>query len=150
MLYLGMAATLVLSGFYRPLLAKWGPAVLLGTAIVTLAMSAPLWYSRWPRAFRDALRFALGGVIALCCWMPLLGHWAHGLLVAGVLAAFWRWYLRQRGGRKTRCCDGCKELAQDGICSGFSRQAERIRRYEEEATDVLTSAGHRPNLPGRA
>jgi len=139
MVYAGLAATLVLGGVFRPQLGVWGPTVLLAIGAVTLAMSAPRWYNRWPRAIRDVLRFALGAVIALCCWMPLVGQWFLGPLAAGVLWGFWRWYFRQRGGRKAQCCNGCSELGRDRICSGFAWQAARIREFEENATDLLAN-----------
>jgi hypothetical protein len=66
---------------------------------------------------------------------------------AGVVWGFWRIYFYLRGARRSTECDGCPELTAVGICSGFARQADDFRRYEEAATAAMISraASVRPN-----
>lgn len=103
---------------------------------VVLAGSFPQWYKSWNRSVRDFLRFGLGTLItmdiALMFHFPLVA--VPGMII---MLFFWKYYFKKRGGRKAHSCDGCPELDAGGICSGYQFQAERIRLYEEKATELL-------------
>lgn len=110
--------------------------VTMGVAVV-VAFSNPRWYARRSRHVRDVLRFAAGALTILglfCCFVR--GTWI-GLLAMLLLGAVWRWYCHMRSERKRDACHECPELGTDAICSGYARQAEIIRIYDEVASDYV-------------
>ena len=119
------------------------PAVCMGVTLtaLTVVLSAPVWYKKWPRCVRDILRFASGLSISFCLSLLFTGHVAIGIIGAALMLAFWKVYFHLRGGRKRQACDGCEQLDTGRICAGFAYQAEHIRRYEQAATDYLLAEG---------
>jgi len=140
MAYTGLIAGGLLCWWLHPAAATWAPWWLLAAGGLTVAMSHPRWYGRWPRTVRDLLRFSMGSLIALSGYLLLAQQIAVGLAAAVVLAWFWRSYYRKRGGRKAAACGGCPELEQGRICPGYERQAVLIRQYEEKATELVYQA----------
>ncbi|MHC4249797.1 MAG: hypothetical protein ACYS9X_11780, partial [Planctomycetota bacterium] len=57
---------------------------------------------------------------------------------------FWRVYFRAREDRKARACGGCAEVGAGRVCSGFAGQAEHVRAFEREATELVLSSGFAP------
>jgi len=140
----GVVLGALLCVVFRRALGERAATILLTALPPTLLFSLPAIYKHLPRTARDLLRAAGGLLLSLsACALfvsPLFG--AAGL---ALLFIFWFAYFRVRRARKLRECDGCPELAAGGICSGFRRQAERIRRYEEEATGFLIATGRLPD-----
>lgn len=143
-LYLGLGAGLLAptSAGGADVPGGWAPAA-LGAALAVL--SSPSLYKKLPRPVRDLLRFALGMAISLWFRLLLLGQLllCLPLLLCGLV--LWLVYQRERAARKKRACLACPEYTGSGICSGFSRQAELVRRYEEEATDFFLRSGCLPD-----
>jgi hypothetical protein len=110
---------------------------ILGTVIL---LSAPPLYKRLPRIVRDALRFSSGALIPMSVRLCITSMWA-GMTGLAVIILFWYAYFKLRKRRKLKECDGCPELGQQGICSGFERQADHARRFERGATDLVTASG---------
>lgn len=124
-----------------------GPGVLIAYGAVlpsVLLLSWPTLYKKWPRSVRDLLRCAGGALIPVSAALCLSPHFWAGLPGLLLIAAFWIAYFRQRKRRKLKACNGCAELGTDRICSGFALQAERIRRYEREATELVMRGGYVP------
>lgn len=148
-LYLGLATGLVLPvAESKPAgdPAGWVLGVLLA---VTLVLSGPGVYKKLPRRVRDLLRFALGLSISLWFWRLLAGDVLLSLVLFLITLFSWWRYRGPRVTRKKEACLACAEFTGRGICSGFARQAELIRRYEEEATDYVLATGYVPNCLSR-
>jgi hypothetical protein len=92
---------------------------------------------------RDIVRFAMGVTIALCACLLLSGQLTAGLVGAAALATFWKAYVVLRR-RHLTACAGCAELRGAAICTGFTLQAECVRRYEAAATERIIASGYRP------
>ena len=149
LLYTGLVTGIVLLPVIeRPLSF---PAVCGGLTLMalTVVLSAPMWYKKWPRCVRDILRFASGLSIAFCFGLLFTGHVAVGIIGAVLMLAFWKVYLHLRGGRKQRACQGCEQLKSGRICAGFAYQAEHIRRYEQAATEYVLAGGYVPLPAGK-
>jgi hypothetical protein len=117
----------------------------LATFAVTVALSVPPVYKALPRIVRDLLRASAGALLAAAFYLLLCVNLWTGAAALAVMFAFWRAYFAARRTRKLRACTGCPELAQPGICSGFARQADHVRQYEREATELLLGAGSVPS-----
>ncbi len=104
-------------------------------ATLTVFLSFPLWYKRWPRTMRDVLRFSMGLTIPLCGYVLFNSHVVTGVVGAVGLLAFWRIYLNLRRQRRLESCAGCPELGMESVCSGYQIQADHLRSYEQEATE---------------
>ncbi|MHC4527470.1 MAG: hypothetical protein ACYS29_06300, partial [Planctomycetota bacterium] len=44
-------------------------------------------------------------------------------------------------------CSGCPELGQRRICTGCRLQADAVRAYETQATNLLLASGYNPCIP---
>lgn len=144
MAYLGLAGGAVLCALSWQSLDQIGAALFITLATLTIFLSLPTWYRRWPRPMRDILRLAMGVTIALCAYLLLSGQLLVGLLGALTLATFWKAYLVLRRSSRLNACSGCPELRDNAICSGFALQAERARCYEVAATERIVGSGYRP------
>jgi hypothetical protein len=111
--------------------------ILYGLSGAVVPLSYPLLYERFPRWAKDLLRCATGVVIVLMVAFLLRGQYGLGLLNIAVFAAAYRLCLREYRKWKLRACDGCPELGREEICSGFCRQAARVRAYETAAEAYL-------------
>ncbi len=98
--------------------------------------SYPGWYKKWSRGVRDVLRFLLGVVITANIIL-LFSHPYFMIPALAVMLICWRIYFVRRGKRRANICNGCPELGCEGVCSGYELQANRIRKYEEKATEIL-------------
>lgn len=133
--YAGIAAGL----FFIPV-----SAALFFTALAAvIVFSAPPLYKRFPRILRDLLRFSSGALIPMGIRLSAGSLWA-GLAGLAVIVLFWYLYFKLRRNRKLKECNGCRELGQKGICSGFASQADHVRLYEHAATELLTASGYIP------
>lgn len=133
------AATLCTAPLYAGLLNTVTGLAVAALAALVLYACAPRRYRAASRARRDLLRGG-AGVLAALSLAHLFGPgWPVGLVLLAGLAAGWRALQRARRvlHQTGDICAGCPELDQPGICSGFHGQAEKIRAYEEEATDWL-------------
>ena len=148
--YLGMATGVILLATTSLLSTPTLPAIL---ATPTVLLSHPRFYKRMPRFLRDLLRTSMGLLIVACGGLFLSAHYLTGAILSVVLFAFWRFYFRLRHARRLAACNGCPELHRGGVCSGFARQAERIREYERDATEMLYAStplpSRRNRLPAR-
>jgi len=144
MAYAGFALGVVLCVCFRELLRGVAPLLFASLAGVTLTFSAPVWYKRCSRPMRDVVRGMMGGVIALCGYLLLSGSPLPGLIGAVALIVFRKAYLALRRRSRLKACTGCLHLRGDEICPGFALQAERLRQYDQRATDLLVAGGYVP------
>ena len=107
----------------------------------TIGFSTPQLYRRYPRLVRDLLRFSMGCCIALCICAMLRGNILVSATCASIFLLFWKRYFGIRRKRKAEACNRCPELEQKGICSGCRLQADAVRAYETEATNLLLASG---------
>ncbi len=149
MVYAGIALGVLLSAVFHEPLHDAAPALFAVLAGVTLTLSCPVWYRRWTRPVRDALRGMTGATIALAGYLLFSGSLLPGLIGLVVLGLTWKAYQALRGSRHPKACDGCPQLRENEICPGFALQAECIRQYEQEATDLLLSHGYLPDAVQR-
>ena len=119
------------------------PTALVVLAVVTVVLSHDRWYKKWPRTVRDVLRLTMGIVVALCATV-VLAHPLPGFLAGLVLLLFWTGYLHRRRHRLRRACDGCPELSDANVCSGFALQAQQMMKYEEQATRIVMATDYVP------
>lgn len=127
------------------LINPWAWKLLAMIGLVTLMCSFPPWYRHWSRTFRDLIRSLLGVTLALGIYMMLQGDVVVGLLGLAILWFMWKLYLPLRHRNKNEACQGCPELAQGGICSGYIWQADYVRRYEKQASEFLMRQGIDPH-----
>lgn len=120
----------------------WALPLLICVMVPTLGFSMPRLYKRCSRRLRDGLRFSMGCCISLCVCVMLMGELVVSALCAGTLLVFWRIYFVMRRQRKAQACNACPELG--GICTGCHIQADAIRAYEAEATQLLLASGRNP------
>ena len=132
--YLGIAAGGIL--FATTSLVST-PTLPVTLAVPTIFLSHPRLYKRMPRIARDLLRGSMGLLIASCGGLLLSGSLVTGALLSVAVFTFWRFYFRLRRTRRLAACDGCPELNAGGVCRGFAHQAECVRNYEREATELL-------------
>ena len=117
--------------------------------LITLSLSHPTIYHKFHRAYRDVLRFNLGGVIGLSLVLLIHEHEIFYPLFVGILLlAFGKFYYQKRKVRKIQFCEECNEYEGDSICSGYILQARLIREYEQEATDYLYNNHYIPSVLG--
>jgi len=148
--YCGILTCGIFLALARPTVTEAGIA-LACTSIVTLALSSPCCYKKLPRAARDALRWAMGTLIAIVGYLFVCRELIIALPASAVLWIFWRVYFRARRQRRLHACDQCEELAARGVCTGCQIQADGVRRYEEAATRLYLAAGRVPEcLSGRS
>lgn len=114
-----------------------------------IALSWPPRYQRLPRALRDLLRLGAGCVLVLAAWATLR-HPLYVWPLLPILFGTWRWFVRARARVQARACDGCPELGQRGVCSGYALQASCLRALEAQIEQDLNLplAGNGP-LPIR-
>ncbi len=140
LVYAGIVGVGVLCWPFRGPLRDLSVGLFLVLAGGTLALSFPAWYKYWPRPMRDVLRFALGGLIALCGFLLVSGHFVMGLAAAAGLLATWKMFMILRNRQSACRCGGCPRLSAKRICPGYALQASIIRQYEEAATELLTAS----------
>ncbi len=148
-IYLCRSCTFVYGGIASGALFWWafpgivqdaGLSLFVTLTAATLCFSFPTWYKEWRRAGRDLVRWLLGIVLVLNASLWVEGRVIEGLAGALVLFLFWRFYFHHRHHRQIHACDGCPELGKPGACSGFTMQAARIRRYEDQASRFLMTS----------
>jgi hypothetical protein len=125
---------------------RWLP-VFYGSLAAVMVLSYPPVYGLLHRLGRDVVRCGAGAVLALMATFFVAGHVGLGLLNVAVFAIG---YLASRGAYrrwKLDACDGCPEVGRGQVCSGYLRQADRIRAYESAAEDYLFRTG-RFDTPG--
>ena len=122
--------------------------LVLGAAAILVPLGRPRIHARLARPVRDASRGATGAlIVSVLAFVPTgrpLAAVALGLPLAG---AAW-WLARRRNDARASRCDGCDELGR-GVCSGYARQAERLRAWEEQAAARLAGRMVRSgSIPG--
>ncbi len=146
MAYAGIGIAVLSSVAFPGAADRFGPIILLLCCAAILPFSFPKLYKKLPRLIRDFLRFIMGCTIVLCLYLVLSGQYLPGLTGVFLLFLFWTVYMRGRRIIKLKACDCCSEFGKQDICSGFRFQAERIRLYENEATDFLLASGYIPGI----
>jgi hypothetical protein len=106
-------------------------------AVPVVLLSFPPLYRALARRARDLLRAATGFLLGLALAWVFVGVWWAGVLILAAFFVLLRLYLPFRRRQRHALCAGCPELGRAGVCSGYRRQAVRIRRYEDEATAAL-------------
>jgi hypothetical protein len=151
-LRLGLPHFLPTSGFagFRGWISDALVPTFLVTSAATVLGSLPWLYKWWPRWTRDILRAGIGWSVVLCATLLVEGHVAISVTGGSAMLVMWRIYFSQRAARKLSACSGCEELGQPGVCSGFQHQAECVRRYEDEASQLVTLSFNMPGptMPG--
>ncbi len=156
-LWAGLALSAVLLCRVAPPL----PALLLGFTLtfhVAAIGSHPALHPRWPRRVRDALRATGGVALGHALALLFLGHLYFALGAGLLLAVTYSVYVRLRRGelraaeegpsgqgqgRPPGPCVTCSE-AGAGVCSGYTRQAQAIRAWEQSCSSRIMKSGFRP------
>lgn len=141
--YTGVFAGVLLA-LLAPVSSKYFPSAFLAALPGVLIFSIPPLYKRLPRLLRDVVRFTSGMLIPAGFFLCTGPGYLIGILGLAALFVFWRIYLHMRKARKLRECDGCSELGENRICSGFAMQAGHIRKYQTEADELLIATGYVP------
>ncbi len=113
---------------------------IISVGVVVLPLSWPPLYRRFTRGARDLVRSGAGLLAALVLVALLRGAWWVGGLSALFLSGAYLVFAAKRRAARVRLCDGCPELGQPGVCSGYARQATYLRRYEDVMTARLSHA----------
>ncbi len=98
--------------------------------VLTLLLSTPAVYRRYPRPVKDVLRFLLGVSGAGAAGMLVVGPWRTGVVLAALLVGAKQIFSALRARNRDRVCQNCPEFHQRGICSGFRLKSRRMRLYE--------------------
>jgi hypothetical protein len=138
------AGALALSGLVTAGAAALALTLLLPTVGI---LSHPALHTRWPRPVRDLLRAAAGACAPLAVQALAGGRPMEGLVGLTALAAICTLHRAHRAPLRARMCDGCQELAQPGICSGYRLQARATAAHERLMEEDLMSRGFAPQLP---
>lgn len=116
---------------------------------LTVIFSYPGIYRKIPRELCDLLRFSLGGLIPFTFFILTHGYYGTGLTGSILFVISGIYYRRKRSDLKSYLCRNCDENTGEGICSGYIKQAEHIRAYEEEATEYLMKTGYIPDFKNK-
>jgi len=121
---------------------------MLATALpLAVAGSFPPLHARRGRPARDLLRVLGGCTVALTAVAALQGQVVLALTAAVLLTGFGIAWRRRRAPLRADRCAGCPELEQQGVCSGFARQADVARAHERSMEADLLRGGFAPDLP---
>ena len=140
----GIAASIVSTWLFKSYITEYGLPFALTLIAPLLLFSFPSIYKSLPRIIRDILRFGMGLAIPLTIYISLYINLPAGSILLLILVAFWWYYLHLRKRRKLTECNGCPELSEPRVCTGFTLQAEGVRQYEEDATKILMNSGYKP------
>jgi hypothetical protein len=130
--------------FLAPASGKYFPAAFPAALLSAVVLSILPLYKSLPRLLRDGVRFTSGLLVPVGISLCAGPGYRVGIPGMAILLVFWWIYLRVRKSRKLRECDGCSELGQNRICSGFVTQAGHIRKYQAEADALLIDTGYVP------
>ena len=140
--YIGVFIGIISAFLFSNIISNLNFFLLMLTLALVIVPSYPRFYKIFPRLFKDGLRFVLGMIIGIAPFFLIYHNFLCGITSIAVMLVFWRIYFHQRRVRKIHACDGCPELNEPEICSGFHEQASAIRLYEIQATNYLYSTGH--------
>jgi hypothetical protein len=140
------AGALALAGIVSAGTSVLALTILLPTVAI---LSHPTLHARWPRPIRDLLRAGAGAAAPLALQSIVGGRPIEGLVALGALAGVIALHRVRRAPQRARMCDGCAELTQSGICSGFRLQALATSAYERELEKDLEAHGFVPQLPAQ-
>lgn len=144
--WLGIIIGTVSLLFSTPFWQSRADLLLSGALLVTIPLSFPPVYKKLPRFLRDILRLLMGLVLPLTIFTLVNVDLRVGITAAATIFLFWYFYFKVRKQRKLHQCDHCSELKAGGVCSGFTRQACAVRKYEERATAMLMASGYTPRI----
>lgn len=144
MFYAGIIVSLLFCSLFPQFMQSMGATLFFVITAILVPLSFPPWYKKLPRWVRDALRLMMGMTMILCTYLLFFGHFLLGLISVALLMIFWKVYLIFRQQQKRFDCDGCLELHDNKICTGFSFQAQGIRKYEKQATEIVLNCGYVP------
>ena len=142
--YFAIAVNLILIVLFPDFFKEYAHILLIGFVVFTLPLSHPAIYKTLYRPLRDILRCSLGSIVVLSFTALVHGHFLFTIVLIITSFFFWRYYYRKRSRRKIELCKNCPEYSDSRICSGYTFQAEQIRRYEDEATEYLLKTGYVP------
>lgn len=115
----------------------WPRLWLVATGL-TSGISQPDHYAGLSRRQKDAVRGTTGFLAASLLRFGLARRWGWFAGSTALVVIAYRRLTAARAARKATACDGCPELAEPGVCSGFATQAVELRRYEESASARAT------------
>ncbi|MBZ0166237.1 MAG: hypothetical protein K8I00_05470 [Candidatus Omnitrophica bacterium] len=138
-LYAG-AGLAAITFWLRPGLLRDHQALFAISVVLTLGLSYPSLYIKYPRTARDILRGLLGVSGMGILWLLIYRQWYWGLILSGVLWSVKRIYSTLRLSRREDVCQNCPEFHNQGICSGFDLKRRRMRLYERSLQRHLLTA----------
>ncbi len=98
---------------------------------VTMILSCPLWYARFPRSVQDIIRVGLGFSISNALWFCLTQQWLFVAYVIVIIFVSKMIYSALRANAHNNICQNCPEYHQPQPCSGFRFKKRKIRLYEK-------------------
>ena len=101
------------------------------TAALTTLLSWPPLYRHLPRVLKDGIRAGAGLWGAVCLALAFAGAWITAGVGAAVLLGVFLAFSQVRNRQRKTMCEGCPELSEEGVCSGYARQAASMRVYED-------------------
>ena len=122
----------------QPAAGAWrlAPHAWAASAAAAGSASLPEVYRHLPRRGRDGLRFTTGILGGLLPVLGLARRWTPFLGLSAAAAGSYRVLTLKRAASKATACDGCPELQEEGICSGYAQQAVSLRAYERDASEI--------------
>lgn len=138
-MYSGVAAGAAVA-VTNPLLGATSaaPRVWLGGAATASVASLPQTYGNFGRPAKDGVRFFTGVLGGGLLTFVTARQWQRFAVIAAVAATGYRVLTQARAKAKASACDGCPELHEPGICSGYAQQAVSLRGYEHAASELAT------------
>ena len=125
-LYLGLFLSLFI---YLP------NAFYLSLLIIVISMSISRGYKKLFRWKRDLLRFSLGFLVGIT-FFKIINLDLLGFLSLVLLCSAYGMYYKKRKIRKLQDCNGCAELDNGKVCSGFELQAKDLTHYEDILSEI--------------
>ncbi len=121
LLYLGLTLSLLSSLIFDiPLLTHF---FLFLASFFIVFLSHPQVYRQLPRWTCLTLRFGLGAVLGWPLLLFVSGYWHLALATIISLYAVKKYYANIRSHLKAKSCEGCPELKNNDVCSGYAKQS---------------------------
>jgi hypothetical protein len=103
----------------------------LFAAPLVILLSYPKIYNKLPRIIKDSIRMISGNIIGQSVIIGFNGYYLYSITIFAALFIFKEFFNISRKTNAINACNSCSELINGHICSGYQKQAEKIRVFEE-------------------